>query len=55
MSQDEKNLGWYAMKRGWMEHEAFEGRPERILGWLWLIENAAYKEKKVRMGRKIFV
>lgn len=42
--------GFFFMHRGWMENELFDGEPycERS-AWCWLIENAAWKETKVRV------
>ncbi|WP_263336890.1 hypothetical protein [Albidovulum salinarum] len=34
------------MKRGVTSHPLFKGHPERIAIWLWLIDNAAWKETR---------
>lgn len=44
--------GFYAMHRGWMDHPVFS-RPKEMSereAWLWLIENAAYKARRYRVG-----
>ena len=38
--------GWIKLHRGWMDNPAL-GTPERKIAWLWLIENACWKETKV--------
>lgn len=38
--------GWFAVKRGITSHPLFSGRPERLAIWLWLLDNAAWKETK---------
>lgn len=35
--------GWIALKRGITKHPLFRGRPDRLLVWVWLLENAAWK------------
>lgn len=46
--------GFYLMHRGWMDHPVFKAEPftERE-AWQWLIENAAWKDGRVRI--KAFV
>lgn len=46
--------GWYAMKRGWLEHEMFEpeGRWSRAEAWVWMVEAAAYKPTVIDIGGK---
>lgn len=46
--------GWYAMKRGWLDHEVFEpeGRWSRAEAWIWMIEAAAYKPTAIDLGGK---
>lgn len=43
-----KKIGWYAMRRGWMDHEMFRKTEysERE-AWVWLIENAVYEERMI--------
>lgn len=43
--------GYYRMHRGWMDHPMFKPEPytERE-AWLWLIENAAWKDGRKRVG-----
>lgn len=36
--------GWFACKRGITSHPLFVGRPDRLAVWLWLLDNAAWKE-----------
>jgi hypothetical protein len=36
--------GWFAMKRGITSHPLFKGRPDRLAVWVWLMDNAAWKE-----------
>lgn len=36
--------GWFAVKRGITRHPLFKGHPERIAIWLWLVDNAAWKD-----------
>lgn len=38
--------GWIKLHRGWMDNPALT-TPERKVAWLWLIENACWKETKV--------
>lgn len=39
--------GKYWMERGWMENAVFLGEPlDRRSAWVWLIEKAAYKQRK---------
>ena len=38
--------GWFAMQRGVTSHPLLKGHPERIALWLWLIDNAAWKETR---------
>lgn len=46
--------GWYAMKRGWLDHEVFEpeGRWSRAEAWVWMVEAAAYKPTTIDLGGK---
>lgn len=46
--------GWYAMKRGWLEHEMFSpvGRWSKAEAWVWLVENACFKPTSVDLGGK---
>lgn len=36
--------GWFAVKRGITQHPVFKGHPERLAIWLWLIDNACWKD-----------
>lgn len=45
----------YCMKRGWMEHDVFSSvkkYPEQM-AWCWLVENAAWKQTKHRIGQHV--
>lgn len=46
--------GWYSIKRGFLEHDLFrpEGKWTRAEAWLWMIENAAFKDATVDIGGK---
>lgn len=46
--------GWYAMKRGWLDHEIFSpvGQWSRAEVWVWMIENAAFKPTVIDIGGK---
>ncbi|WP_422028131.1 hypothetical protein [Roseovarius sp.] len=46
--------GWYAMKRGWMDHEIFESKQPytKREAWVWIVESAAYKATPVDIGGK---
>lgn len=36
--------GWFSVKRGITSHPIFKGRPERLAIWIWLIDNAVWKD-----------
>jgi hypothetical protein len=36
--------GWFAVARGITAHHLFRGNPERLAVWLWLLDNAAWKD-----------
>ena len=36
--------GWFAVKRGITSHPLFNGKPERLAVWMWLLDNAVWKE-----------
>ncbi len=36
--------GWFAMKHGVSRHPLLRGNPERIAIWVWLVDNAAFKD-----------
>lgn len=38
--------GWFAVKRGITSHHIFKGNPERLAVWMWLLDNAAWKDTK---------
>lgn len=44
--------GWYAMKRGWMEHEIFDSEQPytKREAWVWIVENACFKPTPVDIG-----
>jgi len=46
--------GWYAMKRGWMDHEIFNSAEPytRREAWIWIVENACYAPTQVDIGGK---
>lgn len=46
--------GWYAMKRGWLDHEIFQpvGQWSRAEAWVWMIENAAFHPVTIDIGGK---
>lgn len=46
--------GFYLMHRGWMDHPIFGKEPfDQRSAWAWLIENAAYKATKHRVGATV--
>lgn len=36
--------GWFAVKHGITKHPLFQGHPERLAIWLWLLDNACHKD-----------
>lgn len=46
--------GWFAIKRGTLEHELFapHGTFSRYEAWCWMIENAAFKASVIDLGGK---
>lgn len=46
--------GWYAVKRGTLEHEIFApvGKWSKYEAWSWMIENAAFKPTVIDIGGK---
>lgn len=36
--------GWFAVKRGITAHPIFKSQPERLAIWLWLLDNAAWRD-----------
>lgn len=36
--------GWFSVKRGITSHHLFKNNPERLMIWLWLLDNAAWKD-----------
>lgn len=42
--------GWFAMKRGITKHHVFKGHPERMAIWMWLLDNAAWKDCQHDIG-----
>lgn len=49
--------GWYAMKRGWLDHEAFtpKGPWSRAEAWVFLVESAAYAPTTIDIGGRPYV
>lgn len=46
--------GWYAMRRGWLDHECFKpiGKWSRAEAWVWMVESAPYKDTEITRGSK---
>lgn len=44
--------GWFAMKRGTLEHEIFSpvGKWSKFEAWTWMVENAAFKPMTIDIG-----
>ena len=38
--------GWFGVKRGITSHHIFKGKPERLAVWVWLMDNAVWKDTK---------
>lgn len=38
--------GWFSVKRGITQHHLFRGDAERLMVWLWLLDNAAWKDTR---------
>ena len=36
--------GWFAMKHGVSRHPLLKGKPERVAIWVWLVDNAVWKD-----------
>lgn len=36
--------GWFAVRRGITSHALFKGKPERLAVWMWLLDNAVWKD-----------
>lgn len=49
--------GWYAMKRGWLDHEAFRpvGPWSKSEAWVFLVESAAFKPTTIDIGNRPYV
>jgi DNA-binding transcriptional regulator YhcF (GntR family) len=47
--------GWFAMQRGVTSHPLLKGHPDRIAIWLWLIDNAAWKEVRHDVNGKMVI
>ncbi len=49
--------GYYLMHRGWLDHPVFGNRKRepfcRAAAWAWLIDDAAYEPRSVRVGSKV--
>lgn len=47
--------GWFAIKRGALDHEFFapKGPYSRFEAWVWMIENAPYKDGEVKIKGKM--
>lgn len=37
-------IGWYAVRRGITKHPIFHKKPERLAVWMWLLDNACWKD-----------
>lgn len=46
--------GWYKIKRGVLDHELFapSGKWSRFEAWVWMIENAAFRDAEINIGGK---
>lgn len=54
MTREASKSGYYLMYRGWMENPAFAKEPfTQREAWLWLIERAAFKPVRERVGSTI--
>lgn len=49
--------GWYAVKRGLLEHDLFapKGEWSRAEAWLWMMDNACFAPTKIDIGGKPYV
>lgn len=36
--------GWFAVSRGITSHPLFKGKPDRLAVWMWLLDNAVWKD-----------
>lgn len=39
--------GWFKVPRGWRDHEVLKGEFDRGSAWLWLVEHAAWRSKRI--------
>lgn len=44
--------GWFAMNRAMFSHPIFEGNPDRVAAWAWMIATAAWKDVKQNANGK---
>lgn len=46
--------GWYAMRRGWLDHEIFapSGQWSKAEAWVWMVEAACFKPTVIDIGGK---
>lgn len=47
---DNMKSGWFAVKRGMLDHPIFHKRPDRVYVWMWILEKAAYQETRQDAG-----
>lgn len=38
--------GWFAIKRGMLDHPIFHKRPDRTYVWIWMMETAAFQDTR---------
>lgn len=44
--------GWFAMNRAMFTHPIFEGKPERVAAWAWILASTAWKDTRQDAGGK---
>lgn len=51
---DDMRTGWFSVKRGMLDHDLFkpDGKWSKAEAWIWMIENAAYRDITVDVGGK---
>lgn len=42
--------GWFAVSREILDHPIFNGRPDRLYAWIWILSNAAYRDTQQDVG-----
>lgn len=45
--------GWFAVARGITEHPLFQGRPDRLAAWIWMLDNTAWKDTRQNVNGTI--